>query len=302
MAVQLPQNWGNEELMARSVMDEPRSWSQWLVDKLWGRTPSEQFTSGFTSLPMLRIGVLPGMERTASRLTREGLRGPWFHGTPASPGQMGQLEGLLRSGFDPQKMGKTAGIRLGEPTGVSLTRSPRVAGSFGDVLRVGVDVPPSAVGQFVDPEFQRLLRGSYEGALSRYKAGHDATSTMLDWLKSDPGALPYIQERLRGEFSAFNQAMSDHLRNQGVEAIAYSPRRWSEFELRVLDPSKAVPLGRIPPAEIGGTLTNPVMRRYWEGVPGAGPYAGLRARLEQAFHEAPTFPARLRDILNVGAD
>src|SRR3990167_5630092 len=144
-------------------MDPPRNPYQQLTDMLWGRTLPEQATSAFTSISPLRIGVLPGRERIASDIIKRGLKEPWFHGSTSSAGIL--EEGALSPGrFDPARTGSAHGPYLGEPAGVSLTRSPEVARGFGDVLRVGVDIPPSSVGQFVDPEMQRLLRGAYEQA------------------------------------------------------------------------------------------------------------------------------------------
>jgi hypothetical protein len=305
MAKQLAQDIGDDELMSRSVMDEPRSGFQKLQDLLVGRSPSERMTSGLTSLTPLRVGVKPGMEKMASQLTQRGLRGPWFHGTPSQPSQIGLREGLLREGFQPERIGATTGTRLGEPAGVSLTRDPRVASTFGDVLRVGVDVPPSSVGQFVDPEVQRLFRAAYEKATP-------------DWIRPDTSMLgpsglktsPPIG--VAQDVGAINQRMTDYLRSQGLEAIQYNPRRWAEHELRVLDPQKAVPLGVIEsPGNLSGArsnfLNNPVMRRYYEGsgtsgALGQNPYYGLRTKLDKEFLNAPEFPLRLKDVLLGASD
>ena len=253
--------------------------------------------AGFGALAAGRIGVLPGREHIASDIIKRGLKEPWFHGGGDIDAILGNIhsgplvkEWQQRAGFDPSRIGQAMGTRLGEPAGVSLTRSPEVARSFGDILRVGVDIPPSSVGQFVDPTFQNLLRESYRKA-----------KPVLGHL---PDAITYA-ERDR-EAAAFNQAMSDYLRSQGVEAIAYNPKRWGEFELRVLNPKKAVPLGSI-------NARSPVLKRYLEGGPAPVDYGtealgyqppstGLREKLKDWYAQAPKFPSRLRDVLPIGEE
>lgn len=296
--------------MSRSVMDRPRNAFQQLTDLLFGRTYPEQATNAFTSLSPLRIGVLPGRERIASDIIKRGLKEPWFHGSRAIPGILD--EGALRPGrFDPSRIGSAYGLRLGEPAGVSLSRSPEAARTFGDVLRVGVDIPPSSVGQFVDPEFQRLLRASFEAAhQSPGLASWGSTKPLSYFLEGATGGA-------RGDVTAqFNQAMSNYLRQKGVEGIAYSPRRWAEYELRVLDPSKAVPLGRVPTPTMRGTIHDlpggSVMERYLYGSgqpemsvygsPGTWVRGGLSKKLAKEYVNAPTFPVRLRDVLGIAAD
>jgi hypothetical protein len=288
MPVQLSQVIGDDELMSRSVMDEPRSGFQKLQDFLVGRSPSERMTSGLTSLTPLRVGVKPGMEKMASQLTRRGLRGPWFHGTPHPRNIVGDVSLELPGGFDPQTIGLKTGTRLGEPAGISLTRDPCAASTFGDVLRVGVDVPPSSVGQFVDPEVQRLFRAAYEKA------------TLTDTKPPFPFVVPGGPSR---NIREANQTMSDYLRSQGLEAIQYNPRRWAEHELRVLDPAKAVPLGQMP------KLTSPIGKRYYLGlrdketfVPNGSPFGGLREKLARDYMAAPEFPSRLKDVLLGASD
>jgi hypothetical protein len=330
-----------------------------------------------------RVGVKPGMEKMASQLTRRGLRGPWFHGThevenvlgrgaggetraqtiafwqdklahAKNPGDVRDATENLKAwsaptGFDPAKVGSQTGTRLGEPAGISLTRDPRVASTFGDVLRVGVDVPPSSVGQFVDPEFQKVLRYANEHALNTPLQ----TPLSIGQREARPGvpAFPPIalvrktaERQAAGEYPAagwhyrpvetfrnllnanalhgapinqadkvaYNQAMTDMLRSQGLEAIQYNPRRWAEHELRVLDPTKAVPLGVIEsPGNLSGArssfLNNPIMRRYYEGSGTSGafgqnPYYGLRTKLDKEFLNAPEFPSRLKDVLLGASD
>lgn len=274
-----------------------------------------------------RIGVLPGLEKVASKLTREGLRGPWFHGTKTPEGILGleafgqstpariraweealsQLEphadatdlafareqlGRAKTplGFSPSLVGSAYGTRLGEPAGVSLTRDLAVARKFGTPLRVGVDIPPSSVGDLLDPEVQRLLREAFtkgSGGITPYQLREAAD-------------LGYQPPGFGVDPAQVNQAMSDYLRSKGVEALRFNPRRWNEFELRVLDPKRAIPLG---------TIENPtegIPWRYYYGKGSDRPYAswagemrGAHRMLQSQLQSAPEFPVRLKEILGV---
>lgn len=266
-----------------------------------------------------RVGVLPSRMALARAINKRGLRGPWFHGTghaeriltgkpKVRPGEVPewvyQAEGVGKPGFDPTRIGNQTGTRLGEPAGVSVTRDPAVARKFGDILRVGVDVPPSSVGEFVDPEFQRLFKESFLKARESFPGYH----TEIVNLSSVPVSIPMVGENYLDE-GLFNQRMSAYLRSQGVEAIRYNPKRWNEFELRVLNPENAVPLGTLPPHSY--TAPNPTLTRYLEGAPsvnlrdtpGGGfemgdPVEGGFARLRQyLLKQAPDYPARLHDLL-----
>ena len=311
-----------------------------LEDFIPGSVLRRMATHAIGPIALGRIGVLPGRERIASGVIKRGLKEPWFHGSPHAEKILGPKDwghSLLNaleearigrgSGFSQEMTGLTSGLRLGEPAGVSLTRSPEVARKFGDVLRVGVDIPPSSVGQFVDPEMQRLLREGYTkattGALEKFNMNPAGFQQWLKQAQTGTGGVAVKD---------INQAMSDYLRNQGVEAIAYNPRRWAEYEMRVLDPNKAVPLGRLdvglpgqvvgtpgPKGSIGSVQMNPavpgsdVMQRYlygYRGLPNVPPSlarsegtGGLIERLRQQYLTAPEFPARLRDVLGfAGAD
>lgn len=269
-----------------------------------------------------RIGVLPGRAARASAINKQGLRGPWFHGTkfatdilPLEQGGPQTIE-YLRSvlsdpnrvkgwnqdtinrmwrdlhsleagksipptggGFSLDKVGTETGTRLGEPAGVSVTRDPAVARNFGDILRVGVNVPPSSVGEFVDPEFQRVFKEAYSRAMNL-----PPKLALREGMTAGYG---------REKWAAFNQAMTDYLRSKGVEAIRYNPKRWQEFELRVLDPEKAVPLGMVYPDP------KRVMTRYVIGTPTplVGYTGGFDTLREKLLQQAPDFPIRLHDIL-----
>ena len=325
MAVQVPPELQTPEVILRamgSVMaGDTRSQAQKVLDFLLGGNPSERMGG----VAPMRIGVMPGRERIASDIIKRGLKEPWFHGTPSIGRILGTGEEVTRystdalaekvfrsiglatekeTGFSPSKMGAAHGIRLGEPSGVSLTRSPQVASGFGDVLRVGVDIPPSSVGQFVDPEMQRLLREGYTKATtSALEKFNMSPAGFQQWLKQAQSGTGGVAVR------DINQAMSDYLRQQGVEGIAYNPRRWAEYEMRVLDPKKAVPLGMVDL----GTPGPATMQRYLYGYRGANATlpsiarsegtGGLLERLRQQYLTAPEFPVRLRDVLGAtGAD
>jgi len=58
MAIQYPQEWADEELMSKSVMDAPRSIPQKIGDAVFGRTPKEWFTNAFTNLPVAKYDIL----------------------------------------------------------------------------------------------------------------------------------------------------------------------------------------------------------------------------------------------------
>jgi soluble lytic murein transglycosylase-like protein len=280
---------------------------------------------------MGRVGVLAGHERLASAIIKRGLKEPYFHGSPA-------WETILREGFSPARVGAATGQRLGEPAGISLSRNPNVAaqfagkGAFGaegpPLLRVGVDIPPSSVGQFTDPAFIETYQRAFGLAMDAHRAG-----------PRPDRAVP-----------TFNAALSSELQGAGIEAIAYNPRRYGEFELRVLDPSKAVPLGTMSvptnvletyrrnpqallheiasareelatlyTAQAGGpgipdwiiparlprmiemqTDLLATLQRQLDVLRGSplGRYLfGNQPALHQAFEAAPPFPAHLRDII-----
>jgi hypothetical protein len=104
-----------------------------------------------------RIGVLPERIPMAMRSVREGMPEAWFHGAQ-------HPEKILSEGFSPAKIGTDIPLWDYEPAGVSLTKDPHYARAWslggqasGQVLRVGVDIPPEQIGRFSDPAFRKLF-------------------------------------------------------------------------------------------------------------------------------------------------
>jgi len=73
MAVQLPPEMVENELMAKSVMDEPRSGFQRLRDFLVGRTLGEQVTGTFTGLAPLTVKPVVAATAAAKEVVPESL-------------------------------------------------------------------------------------------------------------------------------------------------------------------------------------------------------------------------------------
>lgn len=310
-------------LAANKVKDALTGWNQGQQEQFYGDVAQEagpQTASAYRNIysgagPGGKvggsIGILPGRERIARDVIKRGLKEPWFHGTNGEisqilgssvpprlakeyPTEYWELASKRAQGFDPSRIGSSTGTRLGEPAGVSLTRDPEVARKFGTVLRVGVDTPPSTVGQFVDPEFQRLFKEAYQKA----RLPEMGPITSPQDLVSRP--------------QMFNQRMSDYLRSQGVEAIAYNPRRWREFELRVLDPKKAVPFGTMPntpgvgrSAWASGQPLSPeeaTFKRYMEGSDPWRKPGGFTSLRKSLWDSSPEFPSRLHDLISQISD
>lgn len=240
----------------------------------------------------------------------------------------GERPGLLEAseskllgteGFRPELTGKHFNPRLGEPAGVSLTSDPFIAkNAFGDLLRVAVDIPPSSVGQWADPATRQLMQEGYRKIMEEVPLRpRGSPHQNLKFGESVFQAGGFGQS---ADIAAFNQRLSDYLLSQGMEALAYSPRRYHEFELRVLDPSRAIPIG---PLE----FDSPALKRYYfgreaakseptpfwetsypqtpEGLEAYRKYqrdhripvpSGRLAASERAYSEAPVKPSRLQHI------
>lgn len=181
-------------------------------------------------------------------------RGPWWHGTP-------NPETVLKKGFSPTEIGR-GGIRFGEPSGVSLSASPYAAEQFAhkpEVLRVWPNVDPKSVLPVWSQEAAGPLHKAYLQALEGKgihtlqpgaSVAEELASHMPPDVRPDTYMLQHAMEGLRSEnpelVKAFNEYLARLLRKEGVQGLLYNPRRYGEFELRVLDPHRAVPMESRP--------------------------------------------------------
>jgi len=139
--------------------------------------------------------------------------------------------------FSLDRLGEGMAIKLGEPAGISVSKSPSVAEHFGQPLRVGIDVHPSQVGDLLDPEVLKMYRNAYEKIINQ--VDNDSISGLK--------YANYSHDALINNKSAIRRLSADlsaELRKGGLEAVQYNPNRYNELELRVFDPDKVIPLGK----------------------------------------------------------
>lgn len=295
MPIPVPQQVLNDYLMSRSVMDAPRSAAQRVIDAVFGRTYPEQATNAFTNVQPLAL--LPGARGV---IRNAPLGASWFRGHGGSR----PIEDVLHQGFLPRAKVQ----KLGEPLGVSLTSRPEVAVQFADgnpIMRVAVNTPPENVldlagtipGSLRPPErAQDILRAASADVTRNYRPP-GFTTTIAEAIKEKADRLASLSSRHqnphpalgapldraqsevhkqlvsnREALTGYNAAMSNRLRDVGYEAVAYHPDRYSEFELRVIDPSRAIPVGTL----------DPIGFRF---VTGGGFFEKIKAGLTEQFKE-----------------
>lgn len=233
-----------------------------------------------------------------------------------------------RSGFSTENVGQGTGQKIGEPLGISITRDPRVAEHFGTPLRVGVDVHSSQLGDLLDPEVLKVYRNAYEKLMNefpnpRFSIGENLRHTQFKDIDKD-----LLMDPNFGFTREINERLSKLLQEQGLEGVRYNPNRYAEYEARIFDPKKVIPLGELPrvpfnrvsyeelDARIKGKLTKPIreeaaMRRYYYGsseVPKPEartrvPYYTRASRGFEAYREAESAtgqgsPSRISEMLD----
>lgn len=207
---------------------------------------------------------LPGSE-----YIQKFFRGPLMHGV--------QYPNSLRVDT-PFDEAHRHGLRLGEPEGVSTTIHPYVARGFGSgvVLQVVPKFGPSeALPVFNEEKSRPVLLEAYRQALQEpaYQNYGGATSMRHDlnrhlnnealtlgsrsYFNKDetPSELMtlamqrWVQDLGRDSRERFNHALADSLVGQGYKALVYSPNRYGEHEMRVLNPDRDLEILRRVPKE-----------------------------------------------------
>lgn len=168
------------------------------------------------------------------------LGGSWWHGTSATP------EKILQEGFSPAKA--VMGVRFGEPSGVSMSAHPDMAMSFSSdarPLRVWPNVDPKSVLPIWSQEAADPLLKAYLAALETPFQG----KSIRDYLRSlNTGGwgVPYAVREMPSNYpqatGAFNTALGKEMEKQGIQGLLYSPHRYNEYELRVFDPKRVIPM------------------------------------------------------------
>lgn len=218
---------------------------------------------------------MKGLESLPSGLQKqldEIVRGVMFHGTD-------QANSILSSGrFSGDYVGSQMGSRFGEPHGISISTDPRAAGGFGsDIIRTTTSISPRDVMPVFTKRGEEAIIDSYIEAMKKTLAKPQDIvregSSLEDMLRErlvpfGDKELPLIEylNTLRGAYgdyygntqdfwknivgmldtrvtSKFNKNISNILRQKHeTEALLYNPNRFDEYEMRVLDPKKAIPL------------------------------------------------------------
>lgn len=171
------------------------------------------------------------------------LGGSWWHGTPAT-------EDVLKKGFAPEY--EKMGLRFGEPHGVSVSADPRRASAFGstgeNVLRVWPKVDPKSVLPVWADEAHEPIIKAYMQALEHQPNLNDPRTVrdFLSELNSGGWGMKYAANEMPSRYPhiarQFNQRLSEELEKQGIQGLLYNPHRYNEYEMRILDPRKAVPI------------------------------------------------------------
>ena len=173
------------------------------------------------------------------------LGGSWWHGA-------NEPEKIIQSGFKPD-MFPRMGLRFGEPAGVSLTALPYKATEFSSSgtspIRVWPNVDPKSVLPAWSDEAAEPIMKAYLAALDTpYKQGSTIRDLLRRFAEEQGGhagqGLRYAANQMASRESDaaqhFNRVLSEKLGGQGIQGLIYNPHRYNEYELRVLDPAKAV--------------------------------------------------------------
>ena len=203
---------------------------------------------------------------------RKFMEGPFFHGTSNEA-----AEKIMKEGFSGKGISK-----IGEPAGVSLTRLPRVAKAFsamqpapGTTLRVAPVVHPDLIyPAFSKTAGEKLLSAYKKSAEIPFRSPEDLspispfTSKAPKIEGSFEESIPQLYESLHKHYrkkyaealspqhffnflnsvlsmdfrQRFNESLAKSLQRSEIEGLIYNPKRFYEYEMRLFDPKKAVPL------------------------------------------------------------
>lgn len=246
--------------MMKGVPKELRDWYRNQRKQIATKPPKEQF----------RDFLNPQQFEAMAKY----LKGAFFHGTedPAT------LERTRK--FSNEKVGGTGGMRFGEPGGVSVSGSPAVASNFGHTFRVGLNLNPNDVAPVMSHQGKEAILDAYLDSIKKtiitqeslQDANQHGRSVADEMLRrgissaSIEDLLPLLKEKYKyyyGSFvpeqfwrdassilgdkntQMFNKNMSNFLRqNREIEGLLYNPNRYSEAELRVLNPANVTPLDK----------------------------------------------------------
>lgn len=189
------------------------------------------------------------------------MQGPWWHGSSVP-------DVILKEGFNPAFVGKNLGVKLGEPHGVSLSSRPLTAKGFitggieKPIMRVWPNVDPKATLPAWSPEAAGPLHKAYlealetkvpniGGTVGQRMALRGAGHTWEDPQYLLESIIRQIRDAEPDTARAFNRALSERLMKQGVQALLMNPNRYDEYELRILDAARAIPM-ELREARYGG--------------------------------------------------
>jgi len=216
--------------------------------------------------------------------------------------------------------------RFGEPYGVSISASPSIARNFSAddyihrVQPLYGGPPTERIIPLWRPEGQKAMNEGYNAAFNewlgqrpggRWGSGvPDYNSVLAGYLGHSEAGTDLLANRmddfLRGVGKTgtadFNTLYSKALQDKGYRGILYSPQRYGEYEMLMLDPSYVRPLDyrkledyvpakkldKMWPTWQGGGHGVPMTPGAVQGYKGAGPeFATGATRLTDAFNQIP---------------
>lgn len=205
--------------------------------------------------------------------------------------------------------------RFGEPYGVSLSASPSIARNFSAdeyihrVQPLYGGPPTERIIPLWRPEGQKAINEGYNAAFNQFISegppGVNRINSLANRLNEVGGkyGLEPLEPTVEGwatrlgmgqpEASRFNTLYSKALQDQGYRGILYSPQRYGEYEMLMLDPSFVRPLDYRPLADYTQSMNAP--KFPITGPPGT---PGARRGYAAAEPEFATGATRLSDVFN----
>jgi len=239
---------------------------------------------------------LPEDVRHLRSYTKKFMEGPFFHGTSEKA-----AEKIMKEGFSSKGISK-----IGEPAGVSLTRLPSVARTFsniGDTSGVTLRVAPVVHPDLIYPAFSKTagekllssyresmkipfrspedlsqispfthkapqLEGSFEESIPQlYEALNKHYRNKYAEPLSPQHFFSFLNSTLSTDFrQRFSESLAKSLQRSEIEGLIYNPKRFYEYEMRLFDPKKAVPLESRSPYDPAYERYNPRASRAIESL------------------------------------